>query len=80
MPSINDPSIYAIRCTPGEKELVRKLYEKKRTLERQGNPLDILTVFQRDAFTGYIYIEAKRPDAIDKALVGMVNVLSETNY
>lgn len=75
MPSINDPSIYAIRCTPGrEKELVRKLYEKKRTLERQGNPLDILTVFQRDAFTGYIYIEAKRPDAIDKALVGMVNV------
>lgn len=60
MPSINDPSIYAIRCTPGrEKELVRKLYEKKRTLERQGNPLDILTVFQRDAFTGYIYIEAK---------------------
>lgn len=30
MPSINDPSIYAIRCTPGrEKELVRKLYEKR---------------------------------------------------
>ncbi|RCK55421.1 Transcription elongation factor SPT5 [Candida viswanathii] len=75
MPSINDPSIYAIRVTPGkEKELVRKLYKKKRTLERQGTPLDILTVFQRDAFTGYIYIEAKRPDAIDRALQGMVNV------
>ncbi|KAL6452485.1 LOW QUALITY PROTEIN: SPT5 Transcription elongation factor SPT5 [Candida maltosa Xu316] len=75
MPSINDPSIYAIRVSPGkEKELVRKLYKKKRTLERQGTPLDILTVFQRDSFTGYIYIEAKRPDAIDKALSGMVNV------
>lgn len=75
MPSINDPSIYAIRCTPGrEKDLVRKLYEKKRTLDRLNNPMDILTVFQRDAFRGYIYIEAKRPDAIDKALVGMVNV------
>lgn len=75
MPSINDPSIYAIRVSPGkEKELVRKLYKKKRTLERQGTPLDILTVFQRDAFTGYIYIEAKRPDAIDRALEGMVNV------
>ncbi|KAI5952025.1 SPT5 [Candida jiufengensis] len=75
MPSINDPSIYAIRCTPGkEKVLVRKLYQKKRTLERQKLPLDILTVFQRDSFKGYIYIEAKRPDAIDKALQGMVNV------
>ncbi|KAK6454606.1 uncharacterized protein RJT20DRAFT_130787 [Scheffersomyces xylosifermentans] len=75
MPSINDPSIYAIRCTPGrEKELVRKLYEKKRTLDRSNSPLDILTVFQRDSFKGYIYIEAKRPDAIDKALVGMVNI------
>ena len=57
MPSINDPSIYAIRCTPGrEKDLVRKLYEKKRTLDRLNAPLDILTVFQRDAFKGYIYI------------------------
>lgn len=75
MPSINDPSIYAIRCTPGrEKELVRKLYEKKRTLDRLNKPLDILTVFQRDSFKGYVYIEAKRPDAIDKALVGMVNI------
>ncbi|KAK6204432.1 uncharacterized protein RJT21DRAFT_8433 [Scheffersomyces amazonensis] len=75
MPSINDPSIYAIRCTPGrEKDLVRRLYDKKRTLERMNTPLDILTVFQRDSFRGYIYIEAKRPDAIDKALTGMVNV------
>lgn len=75
MPSINDPAIYAVRCTPGrEKEVVRKLYEKKRTLDRAGKPLDILTVFQRDSFRGYVYIEAKRPDAVDRALNGMVNV------
>lgn len=75
MPSINDPAIYAIRCTPGrEKDLVRKLYEKKRTLERLGKPLGILTVFQRDSFRGYIYIEAKKPEAIQTALTGMVNV------
>lgn len=77
MPSINDPAIYAIRCTPGrEKELVRKLYEKKKTLSRLNNPLDILTVFQRDSFKGYIYIEAKKPEAIDRALAGMVNVFA----
>lgn len=78
MPSINDPAIYAIRCTPGrEKELVRKLFEKKRTLARGANPLDILTVFQRDAFKGYIYIEAKKPEAIERALAGMVNIYAK---
>lgn len=78
MPSINDPAIYAIRCTPGrEKELVRKLYEKKKTLARLNRPLDILTVFQRDAFKGYIYVEAKRPEAIERALAGMVNIYAK---
>ena len=33
-----------------------------------------MTVFQRDSFKGYIYIEAKRAEAIDRALAGMVNV------
>lgn len=75
MPSINDPAIFAIRCSPGrEKDLVRKLYEKKRTLARLARPLDILSVFQRDSFKGYIYIEAKKPEAIERALTGMVNV------
>lgn len=78
MPSINDPAIYAIRCSPGrEKDLVRRLYEKKRTLARLRKPLEILTVFQRDAFRGYIYIEAKKPEAIEKALTGMVNVYAK---
>lgn len=75
MPSINDPAIFAIRCTPGrEKDLVRKLYEKKRTLARLGRPLDVLSIFQRDAFKGYIYMEAKKPEAIQQALTGMVNI------
>lgn len=78
MPSINDPAIFAIRCTPGrEKELVRKLYEKKRTLARLSRPLDILSIFQRDAFKGYIYVEAKKPEAIERALTGMVNVYAK---
>ncbi|ODV64724.1 hypothetical protein HYPBUDRAFT_130663 [Hyphopichia burtonii NRRL Y-1933] len=78
MPSINDPAIYAIRCSPGrEKDLVRKLYEKKKTLARSNKPLDILTVFQRDSFKGYIYIEAKKPEAIERALAGMVNIYAK---
>lgn len=78
MPSINDPAIFAIRCSPGrEKDLVRKLFEKKRTLARLARPLDILSVFQRDSFKGYIYIEAKKPEAIERALTGMVNVYAK---
>lgn len=78
MPSINDPAIFAIRCSPGrEKDLVRKLYEKKRTLARLARPLEILSVFQRDSFKGYIYIEAKKPEAIERALTGMVNVYAK---
>lgn len=78
MPSINDPAIFAIRCAFGrEKDLVLKLYEKKRTLSRLSNPLEILSVFQRDAFKGYIYIEAKKPEAIERALTGMVNVYAK---
>lgn len=78
MPSINDPAIFAIRCVPGrEKELVRKLFEKKRTLARLAKPLDILAVFQRDAFKGYVYIEAKKPEAIERALAGVVGVYAK---
>ncbi|OVF11402.1 putative transcription elongation factor [Clavispora lusitaniae] len=78
MPSINDPAIFAIRCTPGrEKDLVRRLYEKKRTLARSGKPLEVLSVFQRDAFKGYIYMEAKKPEAIERALNGMVNIYAK---
>lgn len=75
LPSIHDPSIWAIRCRPGkEKELVKKLLKKKLTLEGKKGALKILSVFQRDNFTGYIYIEAAKLTAVDVAIKGMTDI------
>lgn len=74
LPSIHDPSIWAVRCRPGkEKELVRKLLKKKLTLEGKPNALKILSVFQRDNFTGYVYIEANKLTAVDVAIKGITD-------
>lgn len=75
LPSINDPSIWGIRCRPGkEKDLVKKLLKRKLTLEGKPNALKILSVFQRDNFSGYIYIEAEKLTAVDVALKGLPDV------
>ncbi|KAH3688644.1 hypothetical protein WICPIJ_000370, partial [Wickerhamomyces pijperi] len=75
LPSINDPSIWAVRCRPGkEKEIVKKLLKKKVTLDGKPNALKILSAFQRDNFTGYIYIEAEKLTAVDVALKGLPDI------
>jgi len=75
LPSIHDPSIWAVRCRPGkEKELVKKLLKKKMTLEGKPNALKILSVFQRDNFTGYIYIEAAKLTAVDVAIKSVPDI------
>lgn len=75
LPSVNEPSIWGIRCKPGkEKELVRQCLRKKLSLQKSRNPLKIMSVFQRDTFTGYIYMEARNQQAVTVALKGLVNV------
>ncbi|CCH40836.1 Transcription elongation factor [Wickerhamomyces ciferrii] len=75
LPSIHDPSIWALRCRPGkEKELVKKLLKKKLTLEGKPNALQILSVFQRDNFTGYVYVEAAKLTAVDHAIKGISDI------
>jgi transcription elongation factor SPT5 len=75
LPSINDPSIWAVRCRPGqEREIVKKLLKRKLTLEGKTNALKILSAFQRDNFTGYVYIEAEKLAAVDVAIKGMPDI------
>ncbi|ODV58022.1 transcription elongation factor SPT5, partial [Ascoidea rubescens DSM 1968] len=77
LPSVDDPNIWAIKCRQGkEKELIRLILQKKLNLQSTARPLDIYTAFQRDNFAGYIYIEARRPEAVDYALKGLVNVFT----
>ncbi|KAK9474445.1 uncharacterized protein V1510DRAFT_390485 [Dipodascopsis tothii] len=74
-PSVKDPNIWGVRCKPGkEKQIVRTIWRKKASLQNTSQALQILSAFQRDNFAGYIYVEARKLDAVENALRGIVNV------
>jgi transcription elongation factor SPT5 len=79
LPSVHDPNIWGVRCKPGkEKELVRSVLKKKMNLQYTKTPLEIFSAFQRDTFTGYIYIEARKQTAVQQALRGFANVYAQS--
>ncbi|PFH58823.1 hypothetical protein XA68_13170 [Ophiocordyceps unilateralis] len=79
LPSVDDPSIWAVRCKEGkEREVV--LSFTKRIEERLGtkDELAITAAFERggaqSVMKGFIYVEAQRQTDILVALDGMLNV------
>jgi transcription elongation factor SPT5 len=78
LPSVQDPNIWGVRCKIGkEKELVRSILKKKTNLQYTKTPLEIFSAFQRDTFTGYIYIEARKQAAVLQALKGFANIYTQ---
>ncbi len=83
LPSVEDPSIWAVRCKEGkEREVVFSIM--KRIEERLGtkDELGITAAFERggaqSVMKGYIYVEALRQTDIMTALDGMLNVYPRT--
>jgi transcription elongation factor SPT5 len=83
LPSINDPSIWAVRCKEGkEREAVFSII--KRIEERMGtkDELAITSAFERggtaSTMKGFIYVEAQRSSDIMAALDGLMNVYPRT--
>ncbi|CAK7268936.1 transcription elongation factor spt5 [Sporothrix epigloea] len=83
LPSVEDPSIWAVRCKEGkEREVVFSI--TKRIEERFGtkDELGITAAFERggsqSVMKGYIYVEALRQTDIMTALDGMLNVYPRT--
>ncbi|KAM5350579.1 hypothetical protein ACJ41O_007084 [Fusarium nematophilum] len=79
LPSVDDPSIWAVRCKEGkEREVVFSIM--KRIEERVGtrDELAITAAFERggaeSVMKGFIYVEARRQTDILKALDSMLNV------
>jgi len=79
MPSVEDPSIWAVRCKEGkEREVVFSII--RRVEERLGtkNELPIISAFERGGINsvmkGYIYVEAMRQNDIMISLEGILNV------
>ena len=83
LPSVDDPSIWAVRCKEGkEREAVYSI--TKRMEERMGSKdeLAITCAFERGGTTstmkGYIYVEAMRQADILIALDGLMNIYPRT--
>lgn len=79
LPSVDDPSIWAVRCKEGkEREVVMSI--TKRIEERWGTKeeLAITAAFERggaqSVMKGFIYVETQRQTDILVALDGMLNV------
>lgn len=73
VPSVNDPSIWGVKCKPGkEKEIVFAIM--KRMQDRLGSKeeLEICAAFERgDSIPGFFYVEAFRQAAVMAATDGI---------
>ena len=83
LPSVDDPTIWAVRCKEGkEREVVFSIM--KRMEERMGrdNELAITAAFERggtnSVMKGWVYVEAMRMNDVLTALDGMLNVYPRT--
>lgn len=83
LPSVDDPSIWGVRCKEGkEREVVFSI--QKRIEERLGtrDELAITSAFERggpnSVMKGLIYVEAQRSTDVIQALDGMLNVYPRT--
>lgn len=80
LPSVDDPHIWGVRCRNGkEKEVVRSILTKKMRRQNTKKPLEVFTAFQRDNFIGYVYIEARKLEAVSDAIQGLSNVFGSSN-
>jgi transcription elongation factor SPT5 len=75
LPSVDDPSIWAIKCKIGkETDIITKLAKRMVTMENRGESLGITSAFQRDSLEGYIYVEARKAAFVAAAVKDIPNV------
>ncbi|KAL8997939.1 MAG: hypothetical protein Q9169_002932 [Polycauliona sp. 2 TL-2023] len=76
LPSVNDPSIWGVKCKPGkEREVVFAVVKRLEERAMTRNPLPIFSAFERgNSIPGFVYIEARRQIDVTTALDGVSNV------
>ncbi|GAA5998472.1 uncharacterized protein JCM10292_002719 [Rhodotorula paludigena] len=77
MPSVNDPSIWGIKCKIGrERDLILSISRKAAAFAASdnGQPIGIISAFQRDSLKGYIYVEARSEAYVRNAIHGLVGL------
>jgi len=76
LPSVDDPSVWGVRCKPGkEREVVFGIMKRIDERANTRNPVPIISAFERGGtMIGYVYIEARKQADIFTALDGLANV------
>ncbi|KAF1810464.1 transcription elongation factor Spt5 [Eremomyces bilateralis CBS 781.70] len=73
LPTVDDPSIWAVRCREGkEKEVVLSVMRRWDSRLNTREPIPLISAFSRgDLMAGHIYIEARRQDDVFLATDGL---------
>jgi len=75
LPSIKDSKLWRVKVEIGmERELVFKITNKLIEFLNQGNPLNVLEVFECQLSPGFIYCEAFKSQHVEKVLQGLSGV------
>lgn len=76
LPSVNDPSIWGVKCKPTkEREVVFTIMKRIDSRARSKNPLPIISAFERSrTMAGMVYVEARRFADVKNALEGILDV------
>lgn len=76
LPSVEDPSVWGVKCKPGkEKEVVFALMKRVEERAKTKTPVPIISAFERaSTMIGYVYIEARKQADVHAALDGVSNV------
>lgn len=87
LPSVDDPSIWAVKCREGKEfEIVMNIMKKVEEAAGTDHELGIISAFERTQVgagiesinKGYIYIEALKREPVEKALDGVLDVYPRT--
>ena len=80
LPSVEDPTIWGVRCKPGkEREVVLNIM--KRVEERaETDPVKIFSAFERgNSIGGFIYVEARKQFDVEAACENIMHCYVRTN-
>ncbi|MCJ1282111.1 transcription elongation factor spt5 [Xylographa opegraphella] len=80
LPSVDDPSIWGVRCKPGkEREVVFSIMKRIEERMFTKNPLPIISAFERGGtMMGYIYVEARKQADILTSFENVLNLYPRT--
>ena len=72
LPSVDDPSIWSVKCKPGkEKEAVFAVTKRIEEWARTKTPVPIISTFERGHISGYIYVESRKQADVYTSLDGI---------